>query len=99
MACHPDLVLRSKTSALKALDVNEGNVCRLCQDSVSWRGECGRAGRGHVLIAQAEDAIVSACKHVFDRECIRQYLEVQQLRGHRVSPRGESPRVSPRRDC
>jgi hypothetical protein len=26
---------------------------------------------------------VSQCKHVFDRECIRQYLEVQQLRGHR----------------
>ncbi|EIW72281.1 hypothetical protein TREMEDRAFT_36553 [Tremella mesenterica DSM 1558] len=31
----------------------------------------------------AEDAIVSACKHVFDRECIRQYLEIQQLRGRR----------------
>ena len=28
---------------------------------------------------------MSQCKHVFDRECIKQYLEVQQLRGHRVS--------------
>lgn len=33
----------------------------------------------------AEDAIVSQCHHVFDRECIRQYLELQQLRGHNVS--------------
>lgn len=66
MACHPDLVLRAKKSAL-AVDVTEGTVCRICNDT-------------------AEDAIVSACKHVFDRECIRQYLEVTQLRGHRVSP-------------
>lgn len=63
MACHPDLVLRSKTSTL-ALDVSEGTVCRLCNDT-------------------AEDAIVSNCKHVFDRECVRQYLEAQQSRGHR----------------
>lgn len=62
MACHPDLVLRSKTS--KVNDVSEGTVCRICNDA-------------------AEDAIMSSCKHVFDRECIRQYLEVQQLRGHR----------------
>ncbi|CAK9784888.1 hypothetical protein CC85DRAFT_283856 [Cutaneotrichosporon oleaginosum] len=62
MACHPDLVLRSKTSSL-AQSSEEGTVCRLCNDT-------------------AEDAIVSACHHVFDRECIRQYLEVQQLRGH-----------------
>ncbi|KAK4686807.1 DNA repair protein RAD16, partial [Tremellales sp. Uapishka_1] len=62
MACHPDLVLRGKTSSY-VKDVNEEVVCRLCNDT-------------------AEDAIVSACKHVFDRECIRQYLEVQQSRGH-----------------
>lgn len=35
------------------------------------------------LTVQAEDAIVSACKHLFDRSCITQYLEVQQTRGHR----------------
>ncbi|KAL1408272.1 DNA repair protein rad16 [Vanrija albida] len=63
MACHPDLVLRAKKSAL-AVDVTEGTVCRICNDT-------------------AEDAIMSSCKHVFDRECIRQYLEVTQLRGHR----------------
>ncbi|WWD04077.1 hypothetical protein V865_002142 [Kwoniella europaea PYCC6329] len=31
----------------------------------------------------AEDAIMSQCHHVFDRECIRQYLEVKQARGHK----------------
>ncbi|BEI80575.1 hypothetical protein CcaverHIS002_0111040 [Cutaneotrichosporon cavernicola] len=62
MACHPDLVLRSKTSTLGQAS-QEGTVCRICNDT-------------------GEDAIVSACHHVFDRECIRQYLEVQQLRGH-----------------
>ncbi|WVR08301.1 hypothetical protein IAU60_005350 [Kwoniella sp. DSM 27419] len=62
MACHPDLVLKSKNSALGS-GLPEGTVCRLCNDT-------------------AEDAIMSACKHVFDRECIRQYLEVKQARGH-----------------
>ncbi|WVW86615.1 hypothetical protein I302_108668 [Kwoniella bestiolae CBS 10118] len=63
MACHPDLVLRGKTSAL-VTDAPEGTVCRLCNDT-------------------AEDAIMSQCHHVFDRECIRQYLEVKQARGHK----------------
>ncbi|KAE8542295.1 hypothetical protein D1P53_001069 [Cryptococcus gattii VGV] len=62
MACHPDLVLRSKNSTLT--DVQEGTVCRICNDT-------------------AEDAIMSQCKHVFDRECIKQYLEVKQMRGHK----------------
>lgn len=65
MACHPDLVLKSKTSSL-AQPTTEGTICRICNDA-------------------AEDAIVSQCHHVFDRECIRQYLEMQQLRGHNVS--------------
>lgn len=26
---------------------------------------------------------MSQCKHVFDRECIKQYLEVKQMRGHK----------------
>jgi DNA repair protein RAD16 len=37
-----------------------------------------------LTLDQAEDAIISQCKHLFDRECIRQYLEVQQTRGHKV---------------
>lgn len=44
MACHPDLVLRSKTSTL-AQSTEEGTVCRICNDTVrlersfliSWR--------------------------------------------------------------
>lgn len=57
MACHPDLVLRSKTNVSQFVqDASEATVCRLCNDI-------------------AEDAIQSRCRHIFDRECIRQYLE------------------------
>ncbi|KAF8508824.1 SNF2 family N-terminal domain-containing protein [Gautieria morchelliformis] len=56
MACHPDLVLRSKTNVGKLTeDLGETAVCRICQDI-------------------AEDAIQSRCRHIFDRECIKQYL-------------------------
>ncbi|KAG9219471.1 hypothetical protein CCMSSC00406_0005365 [Pleurotus cornucopiae] len=56
MACHPDLVLRSKTNAQVFMPENgEATVCRLCNDI-------------------AEDAIQSKCRHIFDRECIKQYL-------------------------
>ncbi|EIN10186.1 hypothetical protein PUNSTDRAFT_64262 [Punctularia strigosozonata HHB-11173 SS5] len=58
MACHPDLVIRSKTNANKFIgegDIGEATVCRLCNDI-------------------AEDAIQSRCRHIFDRECIKQYL-------------------------
>ncbi|THH32172.1 hypothetical protein EUX98_g2039 [Antrodiella citrinella] len=58
MACHPDLVLRSKTNAATFLPENlgEATLCRLCNDI-------------------AEDAIQARCRHIFDRECIRQYLD------------------------
>lgn len=57
MACHPDLVIRSKANATAFVpDEGEGTVCRLCNEF-------------------AEDAIQSKCHHVFDRECIKQYLE------------------------
>ncbi|KAF8164913.1 SNF2 family N-terminal domain-containing protein [Crassisporium funariophilum] len=58
MACHPDLVLRSKTNASKFIpeQPSEMTLCRLCNDI-------------------AEDAIQSRCRHIFDRECIKQYLE------------------------
>ncbi|KAI0722038.1 SNF2 family N-terminal domain-containing protein [Cerioporus squamosus] len=58
MACHPDLVLRSKNNAGLFVqdDAAEGTVCRLCNEF-------------------AEDAIQAKCRHIFDRECIKQYLE------------------------
>ncbi|KAH9921492.1 SNF2 family N-terminal domain-containing protein [Epithele typhae] len=58
MACHPDLVLKSKNNAgVFATDEDgEGTVCRLCNEF-------------------AEDAIQAKCRHIFDRECIKQYLE------------------------
>ncbi|KAK1216477.1 DNA repair protein rad16 [Marasmius sp. AFHP31] len=57
MACHPDLVIRSKANAGKFVtqDVGEATVCRICNEV-------------------AEDAIQSKCRHIFDRECIKQYL-------------------------
>ena len=61
-----------------------------CHPDLVLRGKTAKilpeAEEGHVCRLcndQAEDAIMSQCKHVFDRECIRQYLEVQQTRGHR----------------
>ncbi|KAG8681874.1 DNA repair protein rad16, partial [Ceratobasidium sp. 394] len=55
MACHPDLVLKSKRNVDLSGHITEAMVCRLCNDI-------------------AEDAIQSKCKHTFDRECIKQYL-------------------------
>ncbi|CAE6404314.1 unnamed protein product [Rhizoctonia solani] len=55
MACHPDLVLKSKRNLDLSGHITEAIVCRLCNDL-------------------AEDAIQSRCKHTFDRECIKQYL-------------------------
>ncbi|OBZ71848.1 DNA repair protein RAD16 [Grifola frondosa] len=57
MACHPDLVLRSKNNAGTFIQDTDGEatVCRLCNDV-------------------AEDAIQAKCRHIFDRECIKQYL-------------------------
>ncbi|KAK2462283.1 hypothetical protein APHAL10511_005589 [Amanita phalloides] len=57
MACHPDLVLRSKTNGAQFIpEDGETTICRICNDV-------------------AEDAIQSKCRHIFDRECIRQYLD------------------------
>ncbi|KAG9317078.1 P-loop containing nucleoside triphosphate hydrolase protein [Chiua virens] len=58
MACHPDLVLRSKSNGhrfLNSEELSETTVCRLCNDI-------------------AEDAIQAKCHHIFDRECMKQYL-------------------------
>ncbi len=55
MACHPDLVIRSRNNASMFGETGEATVCRLCNDV-------------------AEDAIQAKCRHIFDRECIKQYL-------------------------
>jgi len=70
MACHPDLVLKSKTNAnsFDADVIGEATICRICNDV-------------------AEDAIQSKCRHVFDRECIKQYIEAgieQEVRAHNL---------------
>lgn len=76
MACHPDLVLKSKTNAKVFTngDTSEATVCRLCNDI-------------------AEDAIQSKCRHIFDRECIKQYLDTIS-EGVSVSPMFWSKKVN-----
>lgn len=60
IACHPDLVLRSKTGIQKKLlgDAAEDSIhlCRICAE-------------------EATEPIVSKCRHVFCRECVREYLD------------------------
>ncbi|CAO1620324.1 unnamed protein product [Sympodiomycopsis kandeliae] len=60
LACHPDLVLRSKTGLqqklLGAAADQSIHLCRICAE-------------------EATDPISSKCRHVFCRECVRQYLE------------------------
>ncbi|KAJ6516407.1 SNF2 family N-terminal domain-containing protein [Mycena sanguinolenta] len=59
MACHPDLVLRSKTNATKFIpdDSDEAIVCRLCNDIAEDAIQSTR------------------CRHIFDRQCISMYLD------------------------
>ena len=60
-ACHPDMVLKGK--AAKALLGETGN-----NNAISL-SIC------RVCLDEADDPIMSKCRHVFCRECIRQYLE------------------------
>ncbi|KAI9448512.1 DNA repair protein rad16 [Lactarius indigo] len=67
MACHPDLVIRSKNNAgVFGEEDGEATVCRLCNDV-------------------AEDAIQAKCRHIFDRECIKQYLN-SAIEAHPACP-------------
>ncbi|KAH9059362.1 SNF2 family N-terminal domain-containing protein [Lactarius vividus] len=67
MACHPDLVIRSKNNAgVFGEEDGEATVCRLCNDV-------------------AEDAIQAKCRHIFDRECIKQYLNAA-IEAHPACP-------------
>lgn len=63
MACHPDLVLKSRTAkSVQGLLHANGDeeftlhTCRICLD-------------------EAEDAIMSKCRHIYCRECIRSVVE------------------------
>lgn len=65
LANHPDLVLRSKT----------GVVSKLLGDAHSEIHVC------RICTDEAEDAIMSRCKHIFCRECVRQYLDSEIVPG------------------
>ena len=65
LANHPDLVLRSKT----------GLASKLLGDNQSEIHVC------RICTDEAEDAIMSRCKHIFCRECVRQYLDSEIVPG------------------
>ncbi|BGP54753.1 hypothetical protein JCM8202_003260 [Rhodotorula sphaerocarpa] len=60
MADHPDLVIKSKT----AQPVQHA-VADMPQEILTCR----------LCLDEAEDAVKTACRHIFCRECVRQYLE------------------------
>ncbi|PWN50217.1 hypothetical protein IE53DRAFT_316204 [Violaceomyces palustris] len=61
LANHPDLVLRSKTGTASKLlgDDAQQTEIHVCR----------------ICADEAEDAIMSRCRHIFCRECVSQYLE------------------------
>ncbi|SJX63501.1 probable RAD16-nucleotide excision repair protein [Sporisorium reilianum f. sp. reilianum] len=59
LANHPDLVLRSKTGVASKLLGEDQSEIHVCR----------------ICTDEAEDAIMSRCKHIFCRECVRQYLD------------------------
>lgn len=59
LANHPDLVLRSKTGLASKLLGEDQSEIHVCR----------------ICTDEAEDAIMSRCKHIFCRECVRQYLD------------------------
>ncbi|GJN89734.1 hypothetical protein Rhopal_002723-T1 [Rhodotorula paludigena] len=60
MADHPDLVIKSKT----AQPVQHA-AADLPQEIITCR----------LCLDEAEDAVKTSCRHIFCRECVRQYLE------------------------
>lgn len=60
MADHPDLVIKSKTA-----EPVQHAAADVPQEILTCR----------LCLDEAEDAVKTACRHIFCRECIRQYLE------------------------
>lgn len=65
LANHPDLVLRSKTGLASKLLGEDQSEIHVCR----------------ICTDEAEDAIMSRCKHIFCRECVRQYLDSELVPG------------------
>ncbi|BGO98487.1 DNA repair protein rad16 [Rhodotorula toruloides] len=60
MADHPDLVIKSKTA-----EPVQHAAADLPQEIITCR----------LCLDEAEDAVKTSCRHIFCRECVRQYLE------------------------
>lgn len=61
LANHPDLVLRSQTGIASKLLGDDQAEIHVCR----------------LCNDEAEDAIMSRCRHIFCRECVRQYLDTE----------------------
>ena len=75
MACHPDLVLRSKTNAGSFLpdDAGEATVCRLCNDIAedAIQSKCRHIFVRLTLLSDESSVLT---RFTQDRECIKQYM-------------------------
>ncbi|CAH7674033.1 adenosinetriphosphatase [Phakopsora pachyrhizi] len=69
MSNHPDLVLKSKV-AQEAFKLTNGDG-----EPHIGSNQADKLHTCRICLDEAEDAIISQCKHIFCRECIRQYLE------------------------
>lgn len=69
MSNHPDLVLKSRTARAAFRTSADPNALAVDPHEPSAINTC------RICLDEAEDAIISRCRHIFCRECIRQYLE------------------------
>ncbi|OAV97831.1 hypothetical protein PTTG_25838 [Puccinia triticina 1-1 BBBD Race 1] len=69
MSNHPDLVLKSRAAQAAFKTIGDANAPNTDLNQLTSIQTC------RICLDEAEDAIISRCRHIFCRECIRQYLE------------------------
>jgi len=69
MSNHPDLVLKSRAAQAAFKTITDPNAPAPDLNELTSIQTC------RICLDEAEDAIISRCRHIFCRECIRQYLE------------------------
>ncbi|KAA1070347.1 DNA repair protein rad16 [Puccinia graminis f. sp. tritici] len=69
MSNHPDLVLKSRAAQAAFKTIGDANAPNTDLNQLTSIQTC------RICLDEAEDAIISKCRHIFCRECIRQYLE------------------------
>ncbi|POW22026.1 hypothetical protein PSHT_01711, partial [Puccinia striiformis] len=69
MSNHPDLVLKSRAAQAAFKTIGDSSEPNADPNALTSIQTC------RICLDEAEDAIISKCRHIFCRECIRQYLE------------------------